>query len=71
VSVIDRLCRGVRPHFSAHLDAVPLPLHVATAVRLHLAFCPMCRRTWRSLQETRAVLAELRDADVKGPLSEE
>ena len=71
MSVIDRLCRGVRPHFSAHLDAVPLPLHVATAVRLHLTFCPMCRRTYHSLQQTRSALADLRDVDVKGPLSEE
>jgi predicted anti-sigma-YlaC factor YlaD len=63
VTLIDRLCRGVRPHFSDHLDGQRLPVHLAVAVRLHLAFCPMCRRTWRSLEATRAALVALRDLE--------
>jgi predicted anti-sigma-YlaC factor YlaD len=59
VSVIDRLCRGVRPYFSDALDGEPLPLHVAVGVRLHLTFCPMCKRTWKSLEATRAALQVL------------
>jgi predicted anti-sigma-YlaC factor YlaD len=63
VSVIDRLCTGVRPWFSDALDGERLPLHVAVGVRLHLIFCPMCRRTWRSLRSTRDALRELARAD--------
>lgn len=63
MNVIDRLCRGVRPHFSDHLDGVALAPHVALGVRLHLTFCPMCRRTYRSLEATRLALGALRDLD--------
>jgi len=61
VSVIDRLCRQVRPHFSAHLDGETLPTVAALGVTLHLAFCPMCRRTYASLRATRDALRALRD----------
>lgn len=63
MTLVDRLCRGVRPYFSDHLDGQRLPVHVAVGVRLHLAFCPMCRRTWRSLEATRTALAALREVD--------
>jgi hypothetical protein len=34
-------------------------------VRLHLTFCPMCRRTYRALQTNRDSLAALRELDVQ------
>lgn len=68
--MIDELCRGVRPYFSDHLDHERLPLLAAIGVRLHLTFCPMCRRTYQALRQTRAALAELRDADPSDPSKE-
>ncbi len=65
MTLIDRLCRGVRPSFSDHLDGQPLPLHLAVQVRLHLTFCPMCRRTYRALEATRESLGALRELDVQ------
>jgi predicted anti-sigma-YlaC factor YlaD len=65
MTFIDRLCRGVRPSFSDHLDGEPVPLHVAVQLRLHLTFCPMCRRTYRALQTNRDSLAALRELDVQ------
>jgi predicted anti-sigma-YlaC factor YlaD len=70
VSVIDQLCRQVRPHFSDHLDGEPLPVHVRVGVRLHLTFCPMCRRTYLSLEQTRAALKALNEQD-PAPRTEE
>jgi predicted anti-sigma-YlaC factor YlaD len=61
--MIDRLCRGVRPHFSDVLDGERLPLPAAFAVKMHLTFCPMCRRTYRSLEATQAALKALRAED--------
>ena len=56
MNVIDPLCRLVRPHFSDAMDGVPLPLLAATGVRLHLLFCPWCRRHMQSLRNTRDAL---------------
>ena len=63
--MIDRLCRGVRPHFSDVLDGEPLPPLATFAVKMHLTFCPMCRRTFRSLEATREAVRALRDAETK------
>ena len=63
MNVIDRLCRGVRPAFSDYLDHEPLPMHLRVRIELHLTLCPMCRRTMRSLQQTRASLHALRDVE--------
>jgi hypothetical protein len=57
-------CLSVRPHFSDHLDAQPLPFWTRLSVGLHLAICPPCRRVQRSLVATREALHGLRDVDV-------
>jgi predicted anti-sigma-YlaC factor YlaD len=58
--MIDRLCQGVRPVFSDLLDGETIPPLRRVAARLHLTFCPMCRRYQRSLEATREALAALR-----------
>jgi predicted anti-sigma-YlaC factor YlaD len=63
VNPIDALCRRARPHFSPHLDGERLALGAWLAVKLHLAFCPMCGRTYASLRATRDALRALRDAE--------
>ncbi len=63
MNAIDRLCRGVRPHFSDHADGLPLPAVAAVTVGLHLLFCPMCRRTYASVRASRDALRALGAAD--------
>ena len=59
MNVIEPLCRLVRPHFSDALDGAPLPFLAATGVRLHLTFCPWCRRHMVSLRNTKDALRAL------------
>lgn len=61
--LLDPACRLARPHFSDHLDGEPLSAGAAFAVRMHLTFCPMCRRTYASLRATREALRALADGD--------
>jgi predicted anti-sigma-YlaC factor YlaD len=60
-------CSPVRPHFSDHLDGAEVPFPMSLLVRLHLAFCPPCKRLSRSLTATRGALEALRDADPGKP----
>ena len=55
-------CRVVRPHFSDHLDGQRLPFFLGLFVRIHLLFCPPCKRVRRSLEATQEALGALRDA---------
>ena len=58
-------CRGVRSHFSDHLDGERIPFFRRILVRCHLTICPQCRRVQRSLVATREALHALRDVDVE------
>lgn len=61
MSLIDEMCRRARPHFSDRLDGVPMPLGRRLVVAAHVNLCPMCRRTYKSLELTRAALRDLAD----------
>ena len=59
----DRFCVKQRALFSDHLDGERLPFWRGLLVRFHLAVCPACKLTQRSLAATRDALRELRDRD--------
>ena len=62
-SMLEPACRLVTAHFSDFLDGEPLPLFSLFWVHAHLTFCPRCKRTYRSLTQTREVLRALREPD--------
>ena len=51
----ELFCKRVRPWFSERLDGAPVPLLWRPPVALHLAVCPLCKRTYQSLEETKRV----------------
>jgi predicted anti-sigma-YlaC factor YlaD len=60
-------CNHARGSFSDHLDGVPVTGFKGLTLRLHLAFCPRCRRFYRSLQATVQALQGLRDEPADPP----
>ena len=57
----ELFCKRVSPWFSERLDGAPVPLLARPMVALHLAVCPQCKRTLRSLEETKRALGRLRE----------
>jgi predicted anti-sigma-YlaC factor YlaD len=55
-----RACRHVRESLSDGLDE-PLTGFAKLRLRLHLVYCPACRRVARSLERTVELLGQLKD----------
>ncbi len=60
-------CEHVRDAFSDRLDGVSVGGWKGLWVRLHLAFCPRCKRFYRTLEATTDALHALKDAPPPQP----